>query len=964
MHKLRNHFCVTSLLGFLALAGCSRSSGTYVLLDFQGTVSTEAPVERIEVALKMGDAVASAVFAAGSGGSIRLETTATLKIEHGSGHLDVTAIARSAEGTVLGTGKGSGEVVAGQTATVKVTFGSGGTDGGSGADGSADVQPDSADDGAVDRAGPDVSGGVDSGAGDLVGPDHASEPDQAAGSRDAIDADTGTGGAGGTDGSTGTGGMTGTGGAGGQDAAGPDGPVGGSGGGGGNGGAIGIAKIVSEPSALPFGEIPTGTSSAAMSTIIRNVGTAATPPLAASLSPTNAAFAMQANSTCVGRVLAPSDTCTISVVFSPATLGPASATLSVVAGSVAGTDISLTGTGTGKTTPVLALQPTQGTFGVIDVGSSGNIPFIVTNTGGASPSSLLVNASGPGFSIVSDECSNKALPANTSCKFAVSFAPTATGPANGDVTIKAADGTVSATASLTGTGRTYFTLTVNLAGNGGGTVAGSGLTCLARACTGQYATTALPGSPEVQTVTLTPKPDSNSTFGGWVGGGCDGKLAGCDVVLTSDMTLRATFNAPTVMLGLNAFGLAGHKGSVWAADGSFYCSEQCAPTEMSPAASIALKAVPDPGSTFIGWTDGPCTGTSSPLCTVPLTSDVIVSATFGPQAYMFITSRTLVPGQLGSASNADVQCSTMAALAGLPGTYVAWLASSAGPASTRIGPGGWVRVDGRPFARNSAALGVSTNQAVYYPPRIDESGRDAGSGHVLVATGGDYVSGSPGPCADYTSSSGSIVVGDAVAGSGNWADFQTMACSTPLRLYCFRSDLPPVDITPPPLAGRHVFVTASAWSPSGGMASADALCRADAATAGLANAARFVAVLATSTASAASRLSTGGAAWKRVDDVIVFQSPDDLANARILAPFGLTAKGDQYGTFFYWSGAPSPGKISPAGLSCQDWSLATSANNGLFGNANLSGGPEWFADTATTNNACSRTDIHLLCAEP
>ena len=211
-------------------------------------------------------------------------------------------------------------------------------------------------------------------------------------------------------------------------------------------------------------------------------------------------------------------------------------------------------------------------------------------------------------------------------------------------------------------------------------------------------------------------------------------------------------------------------------------------------------------------------------------------------------------------------------------------------------------------------------------------------------------------------------MGDAIAGSATWAASLLMAdgCSVALRLYCFRSDLTG-DLKPLALPGRRVFVTASAWSPSGSLASADAVCQADAAAAGLASTgtSRFVALLATSTAPAASRLTAGGGPWKRVDDVFVFYSPSDLTAGKLLAPFGLVAKGTQYGTFLYWSGATSPGTTSPVGLSCQDWSTSAATVNGLFGNANLSGGPEWFADAAaTTHNACSRTDIHLLCAEP
>jgi hypothetical protein len=37
--------------------------------------------------------------------------------------------------------------------------------------------------------------------------------------------------------------------------------------------------------------------------------------------------------------------------------------------------------------------------------------------------------------------------------------------------------------------------------------------------------------------------------------------------------------------------------------------------------------------------------------------------------------------------------------------------------------------------------------------------------------------------------------------------------------------------------------------------------------------------------------------------------------------------------------------------------------HGLYGDANLSGGPDWFVGSGNTFT-CDKTDVHLLCAEP
>ena len=87
MHKLRFLGGLFSLVGFVATAGCSRTSGTYLVLDLSGTVSTQAPIRSIELDLDMGGITAHTIFTDPAGGDIALSTNAaTLKIQHGSGH--------------------------------------------------------------------------------------------------------------------------------------------------------------------------------------------------------------------------------------------------------------------------------------------------------------------------------------------------------------------------------------------------------------------------------------------------------------------------------------------------------------------------------------------------------------------------------------------------------------------------------------------------------------------------------------------------------------------------------------------------------------------------------------------------------------------------------------------------------------------------------------------------------------
>ena len=73
---------------------------------------------------------------------------------------------------------------------------------------------------------------------------------------------------------------------------------------------------------------------------------------------------------------------------------------------------------------------------------------------------------------------------------------------------------------------------------------------------------------------------------------------------------------------------------------------------------------------------------------------------------MFVTSSTVVPGMLGGIEGGDSECQRLADNVGLPGTYMAWLSTGGINARDRVGEGGWMRTDGRPFTIRSRASGT------------------------------------------------------------------------------------------------------------------------------------------------------------------------------------------------------------------------------------------------------------------
>jgi len=204
-------------------------------------------------------------------------------------------------------------------------------------------------------------------------------------------------------------------------------------------GVLGTAGL--STSTLAFTQA-VGTTSAAQTVTVTNSGTDA---LAISSVAAGAPFAVSAH-TCTSA-LAPAATCTVSVTFAPAALGPATGTLTIASdGSNPTATVSLSGTGTGATADVspasLAFDETYTGYTsaprTVTVTNSGNLPLNVTSA----------SASGP-FAVSDNRCAS-AVAAQASCTVAVTFHPTAAGEQTGTLTIVSNSIHGDATASLSG----------------------------------------------------------------------------------------------------------------------------------------------------------------------------------------------------------------------------------------------------------------------------------------------------------------------------------------------------------------------------------------------------------------------------------------------------------------------------------------------------------------------------------
>lgn len=417
---------------------------------------------------------------------------------------------------------------------------------------------------------------------------------------------------------------------------------------------------------------------------------------------------------------------------------------------------------------------------------------------------------------------------------------------------------------------------------------------------------------------------------------------------------------PTALLTVSTSGTG--RGLVVSDPEGLACDASCE-AAFEPGSVVTLTAEALPGSRFIGFS-GVCSGLS---CTVQLDADAAVMAEFealptDPPNVAFVTSTTTT-GDMGGLAGADQLCAERALAAGLPGTFIAWLSSSAEDAIDRLaGAGGWLRTDGKPFANDPRG-------PIYYPLRLDEFGNDLWTGSALTGTNASGTV-SPGQtCQDWTAPAGSAATGAFHTTTVSWTTYYGGdTCVYPTHIYCFGTDAY-TDVTPSSSSGRLAFLSTGTWSPGGGVATADALCQSEANGAGEAGV--FRALLATSTASAMSRFSTSGQTWVRPDGVEIVAMPAALfppGDGAILdAPINLTLAGEYATAYeFVWTGIgafydgrsmQTPGTPE---TTCDDWQSTSPADEGASGYAADTNLP--FGVNGNVTRSCDLA-LRLYCLE-
>jgi hypothetical protein len=195
------------------------------------------------------------------------------------------------------------------------------------------------------------------------------------------------------------------------------------------------------PTALGFGSVATGSSSATQAVTVTNSGSAAAPVTTVA---TSGDFSQ--TNTC-GSSIAAGSSCSVTVKFTPTAAGSRTGNLTVTAAGITNT-VPLSGTGVAPG-PILTANPGSLTFAGTIVGNTAATQAVtVTNSGTTSATVSGVTASGD-FSQINN-CAT--LTVGASCTVTVSFKPTTSGTRNGSVTIASNANNAPTTIALTGTG--------------------------------------------------------------------------------------------------------------------------------------------------------------------------------------------------------------------------------------------------------------------------------------------------------------------------------------------------------------------------------------------------------------------------------------------------------------------------------------------------------------------------------
>lgn len=549
-----------------------------------------------------------------------------------------------------------------------------------------------------------------------------------------------------------------------------------------------------------------------------------------------------------------------------------------------------------STKPPVGLSPKKINFGKVSAGTPVQQNVTLTNKGSVDLAAPAVSVTGTGFSLGTNGCTST-IPSLGTCQVSVTFTPPKKGKfKHGLLKFTDAGAKSPQKVNLMGVGLTELSPTPS--------------------ATATPTRTATPSATATATQTATSTPTATAT---------------------ATRTATAT-STSTAMATATSTATATHTPTATATT-TVTATLSATPTKTSTA-TATLSATPTASSTATATKSATPTVSATATATKTATPTQTATPTATPSPVFniaFVTSATL-SGNLGGLAGADAECASLASAASLPaGTYKAWLSTSTVNASSRLGSArGFVRPDGKPFADRVSDITAGT---IYNPLSLDESGEDIGFQNIWTGTADDGTATTE-TCSDWTDGSNNSFgeEGSPTGGPGAWSDRGGAGgCASPEPFYCFDTS----HVTPLTIAsttGRLAFISASSFDTALGISGADSVCQDDATAAGLANPTHFLALLATSTATPASRfdLSAMSTPYVRPDGIKIADAPTIAAGTELNSGIWQHADGSYAGEFSSaaWTGSSSPSSVGTLATTCQDWSTLNGVNLGSEGEGN------------------------------
>jgi hypothetical protein len=402
------------------------------------------------------------------------------------------------------------------------------------------------------------------------------------------------------------------------------------------------------PTATDLGDVQVGHSAGATLTI-QNTGD--DPSGALAITTGDPAFTILDPSSCKGQPLAAHSSCSFGVQFQPSQPGAATTMVSVTDGALSAQH---TVNGNALAPGAINLVEDGHDFGgqhTYDPATS--FTFHVQNTGQvviAAPS-VAINGTGASAYTATNHC-GASLAAGGTCTIDVAFAPATVGATSPSLTVTSPDGGSDA-ASLKGTG----TVHVTISRTGGGDVTAPGIDCGAT-CEGDFS---------VPSLDLTAHDDATSHFVSW--SNCD-QTSGpiCTLALgAAPRTVAVQFQTNQYKLTVYEHG-TGH-GAITANGVTMACPGGACTATYDTGTTVTVAATPDAMSTFTSLSGATCSSSSS-SCTIAITADTALDATFTLKKYTVTANASPAAGGSVSGGGAYDSGSTVTLVATPNAGYV------------------------------------------------------------------------------------------------------------------------------------------------------------------------------------------------------------------------------------------------------------------------------------------------------